>query len=113
MEQLNFLIPLQNKSFLSTKRMKSLKGKLPTKEVLQEHIKLERYLMGGNKEYTPEPFKVSLSKEELSEVLTEIRRKGKYELPHIYLLISSNSLPIAVISEIVNENQLNIEDEYK
>ena len=111
MEQLNFLIPLQNKCFLSTKRMESLKGKLPTKIVLQEHLKLERRLMKEVENYTPEPFKISLSKEEMSEILKEINSKGKYGLPYVYLLTTSEALPVAVISEIIVDNQLNIEDE--
>ena len=105
MEQLNFLIPMQNKCFLSTKRMESLKGKLPTKIVLQEHLKLERRLMKEVENYTPEPFKVSLSKEEMDEVLSEINKRGKYGLPYVYLLTTSEALPVAVISEIIVENE--------
>jgi hypothetical protein len=104
MKQLHFIIPCPNGVCLSTKRMKTLKEHLPTREILIEHMKLERYLVETVKGYQPKPFAISLEKEEMIAILSEIKSKARYDLPHIYLLLQIKNLPIAVIAEKVKED---------
>ena len=103
MKQLNFIIPCPNGVCLTTKKMKTLAGILPTREVLWEHMKLERHLVETVENYQPKPFAISLEKEEIEVILKEIKGKARYELNHIYLLLQSSNLPIAVIAEKVKE----------
>lgn len=105
MKELNFTIPCPNGVCLSTKRMSSLKGKLPTKDVLFEHMKLERRLVDTVEGYSPKPFSVSVTKWEMNQIITEIKSKSRYELGHVFLLLKSNNLPIAVISELIEEEE--------
>jgi hypothetical protein len=101
MKQLHFIIPCPNGVCLSTKKMKTLTNILPTSQILWEHMRLERYLVETVEGYQPKPFAISLEKEEMGKILSEIKSKAKYDLPHIYLLLQTKNLPIAVIAEKV------------
>jgi hypothetical protein len=88
---------------ISVKNVKEITEKLPSYEVIIEHLKLEKFLVKDNKKngkkYIPRPYDVFVSQSEYKEMIDKLRKKVKgYRSNFIYLMYTSKSQPIIKIS---------------
>jgi cell division protein FtsI/penicillin-binding protein 2 len=88
----------QKHQMLSTKRIKEITKLLPTREEIDAHLAVERKLIKEVGGYTPEPYKITIEKDEYNNIQSVLKNKiPGYHSEVIYLMVSSKGAPIIKI----------------
>lgn len=95
-------------TMLSAEKVEGVKLHLPPKELILEHLGIEKLKLQKDPNYKPIPLIIKLEKATFEQAQRDIKTKTGMSLQYIPLTISSHNLPICVMTEkeekIQNEN---------
>jgi len=109
--------------FLSVKKIKSLQGIAPTKEILQTHFEAERVRMqlaeqkanenDKKAKYLPQPLYLQIESSIFAAIVEEARAKDRWVGSDALALTLGSQIPCCVISAMPEEQPVQAEEQPK
>ena len=92
-------------TMLGAEKVEGVNLHLPPKELILEHLGIERLKLEKDPNYKPIPLIIRLEKAIFAKAQRDIKIKTGMELQYIPLTISSQNVPVCVMAEKEEEKQ--------